>query len=129
MLALLPTVARVLTHPAVLAVLAWLERSRLYQVAMHLTTVKPALARWEAWAVAFGAALVPEPSPAGEIILLVMAVYLFARRRRLMFALWCAACVAAGRPSPALARIAAMARYHGGWWRLRVRHVRMAVAR
>src|SRR5262249_38099115 len=70
---------------------AWLARRRLCQVASHLPVVRAALPKWEAAVIAFGAALVLEPSPAGEIILAVMAVYLLVHRRQFMRVLWAVA--------------------------------------
>jgi len=70
---------------------AWLERRRLYQAALHLPVIRGALPRWEGVVIAAGAVLVPEPSPAGEIILLAMAGYLLVRRRAFMRVLWAVA--------------------------------------
>jgi hypothetical protein len=58
---------------------------------MHLPVIRRALPRWEAAVIVAGAALVPEPSPAGEIILLAMAAYLLLRRRAFMRVLWAVA--------------------------------------
>ena len=87
--------ARALAQPAVQAGMCWLARRRLWQVVAHLEVISGALPKWEAWAVIGGAALVPEPSPAGEVILVIMAAWLLVRRYRLMKVLWAAAVIEA----------------------------------